>query len=58
MTANQKQDMNSNCPYWAGIGECDKNPNYMWWACVPSCEKKSIMICHKLKKLILIWITQ
>jgi len=40
MTANQKQDMNSNCPYWAGIGECDKNPNYMWWACVPSCEKK------------------
>ena len=40
MTANQKQDMNSNCPYWANIGECDKNPNYMWWACVPSCEKK------------------
>ena len=40
MTANQKQDMNSNCPYWANIGECDKNPNYMLWACIPSCEKK------------------
>ena len=40
MTANQNQDMNSNCPYWANVGECDKNPNYMWWACIPSCEKK------------------
>lgn len=40
MTANQKQDMNTNCQYWANVGECDKNPNYMWWACVPSCEKK------------------
>lgn len=42
MTANQKKDMNSNCPWWASIGECDKNPNYMWSKCILSCEKNKI----------------
>ena len=40
MIANQKQDMNPNCPYWANTGECNKNPNYMLSQCVLSCEKK------------------
>ncbi|KAG2423790.1 hypothetical protein HXX76_015066 [Chlamydomonas incerta] len=30
-------DQNSNCAYWAGIGECWKNPNYMLQSCKPSC---------------------
>ena len=40
MTDNQKQDMNPNCPYWAGIGECNRNPDWMLLNCIPSCKKK------------------
>ena len=40
MIANQKQDMNPNCQYWANTGECNKNQNYMLSQCGSSCEKK------------------
>lgn len=32
-------DRHENCPYWAGIGECDKNPGYMHSACKLSCKR-------------------
>lgn len=31
------QDTNTNCAYWAGIGECNRNPDWMRPNCCESC---------------------
>jgi len=31
-------DSNTNCPYWASVGECSKNPSYMLPNCKKSCD--------------------
>ena len=31
-------DGNTNCPYWASIGECEANPGYMLINCQFSCD--------------------
>ena len=36
-TPNCKDD-NTNCQYWASVGECNANPNYMLVKCKKSCE--------------------
>ena len=30
----------SNCPYWAKTGQCDKNPDWMLVNCKKSCSSK------------------
>jgi small nuclear ribonucleoprotein (snRNP)-like protein len=35
--SNLRPDENSNCSYWAGIGECNNNPGYMLYRCATSC---------------------
>jgi len=34
-------DKNTNCDYWAGIGECSTNPGYMLTFCAKSCSQCS-----------------
>ena len=40
------EDKNTQCSYWAGIGQCSENPNYMLHKCAKSCEQ-----CGSGKKL-------
>ena len=32
------EDSHSQCPHWAGLGECEKNPRYMLNSCRVSCD--------------------
>ena len=33
------QDSNTNCEFWASLGECDRNPDYMLSFCTRSCDE-------------------
>lgn len=43
MRGRQLKDQNSNCRYWASMGECTVNPNYMLTACAKSCVLEDIL---------------
>ncbi|XP_067024818.1 uncharacterized protein [Acropora muricata] len=40
-------DQNSNCDYWASIGECNTNPLYMLFSCPVSCN-----VCSRCRNVV------
>ncbi len=43
LAAARYLDVNSNCAYWASIGECRNNPNYMIRSCPNACANNGII---------------
>lgn len=53
---NSCNDLNSQCEFWSGLGECDKNPRYMLYQCAKSCNvclKSKDDIEERIRELIL-----
>jgi len=50
-------DQNTNCEYWAGIGECEVNAEYMWVYCKKSCKtcNEGTEDCHDNDDGCVIW---